>query len=206
MAVAAFSRASCYCTSIRSTQACDSRISEARCLEPTWLWLPLKGPSKLSTVIGTKTGTASLICRMAPFFSKTKEGGLNILHVLVAKRSLSLWHVASALRLLPNAFPLRFGNPAGCAPPLSSSSPHRLQIAKCGNWRQTRHACTGSRANAAAAVQGCSSHSWGLSTFRIPIEWFSYKGSVHLAMIHGILKLVCLPLGPSRSLLLPAIV
>ena len=186
MAVAAFSRVPCYCTSNRSTQACDSRKSEARCLEPTWLWLPLKGPSKLSTVIGTKTGTASLICRMALCFSKTKEGGLKILHVLVAKRSLSLRHVASALRPLPNAFPLRFGNPAGRAPPLSSSSPHRLHRQQ----RQTRHACTGSRANAAAAVQGCSSHSWGLSTFKIQIALFSYKGSVRRAMTHGILKLV----------------
>ena len=61
---------------------------------------------------------------------------------------------------------------------------------KCGHWRQPRHAYTGSRANAAAAVQGCSSHSWGLSTFTIQIVWFSYKGPVRRAMIHEILKLV----------------
>ena len=53
---------------------CDSRKSEARCLEPTWLWLLLKGPSKLSTVIGTKTGTASLICRMALFVFEDGNG------------------------------------------------------------------------------------------------------------------------------------
>ena len=64
-----------------------------------------------------------------------------MLHVLAAKRSLSLQHMPLALRPLPNACPLRFGNPAGRAPPLSGSWPHRLQNAK---FKKGRHGCLGS--------------------------------------------------------------